>query len=57
VLVSSELPELMALCDRIAVMSDGRLVATFARGEWTEDGIVAAAFSAYAGRRDRARPH
>jgi ribose transport system ATP-binding protein len=57
VLVSSELPELMALCDRIAVMSDGRLVATFARGEWTEDGIVTAAFSAYAGRRDRARPH
>jgi ribose transport system ATP-binding protein len=55
VVVSSELPELMALCDRIAVMSDGRLVATFARGEWTEEAIVAAAFSAYAGRRDGAR--
>ena len=31
VVVSSELPELMALCDRIAVLSDGRLVATFDR--------------------------
>lgn len=56
VVVSSELPELMALCDRIAVLSDGRLVATFARGEWTEEAIVAAAFSAYAGRRDGVRP-
>jgi ribose transport system ATP-binding protein len=46
----------MALCDRIAVMSDGRLVATFARGKWTEEAIVAAAFSAYAGRRDGVRP-
>ena len=30
-----------------AVMSAGRLVATFARGEWTEDGIMAAAISGY----------
>ena len=51
VLVSSELPELMALCDRIAVMSAGRLVATFARGAWTEEAIVAAAFSEHAGPR------
>jgi ribose transport system ATP-binding protein len=54
VVVSSELPELMALCDRIAVISDGRLVSTFARGEWTEEAIVAAAFSEYAGRREHA---
>ena len=54
VVVSSELAELMALCDRIAVMSDGRLVGTFARGEWTEDAIVAAAFSEYARRGARA---
>ena len=38
VVVSSELPELMALCDRIAVMSAGRLVATFARESWNEAG-------------------
>ncbi|HEV3485465.1 MAG TPA: sugar ABC transporter ATP-binding protein [Vicinamibacterales bacterium] len=51
IVVSSELPELMALCDRIAVMSDGHLVATFDRGAWSEEQIVAAAFSAYAGQR------
>jgi ribose transport system ATP-binding protein len=45
--VSSDLPELMALCDRIAVMSAGRLTATFARGEWTEDKLMAAALSGY----------
>jgi ribose transport system ATP-binding protein len=45
IMVSSDLPELMALCDRIAVMSAGRLVATFNRGEWTEDQIMTAAFS------------
>ena len=47
VVVSSELRELMAVCDRIAVMSDGALVATFARGDWTEDRIMAAALSGY----------
>lgn len=50
VIVSSELEELMALCDRIAVISAGRLVATFRRGEWSEQAIVAAAFSEYAAR-------
>jgi ribose transport system ATP-binding protein len=51
VVVSSELTELMALCDRIAVMSDGALVATFERPEtgkhWNEEAMVAAAFSEY----------
>ena len=50
VVVSSDLPELMALCDRIAVMSAGRVAATFVRGEWTEEAIMAAALSGY-GRR------
>lgn len=45
IVVSSDLPELMGLCDRIAVMSAGRLAATFNRGEWTEDQIMTAAFS------------
>ncbi len=48
VVVSSELRELMALCDRIVVMSAGRAVKTFQRGEWTEDLILNAAFSEYA---------
>lgn len=47
VIVSSELRELMAICDRIGVMSAGRMVATFARGAWTEDRIMSAAISEY----------
>ena len=49
VVVSSDLPELMALCDRIAVMSAGRIAAVFSRGGWTQDGIMAAALSGYMG--------
>jgi ribose transport system ATP-binding protein len=45
IVVSSDLKELLGLCDRIAVLSAGRLVKTFNRGEWTEDLIMAAAFS------------
>jgi len=47
-MVSSDLRELMAVCDRIAVMSAGRLVATFERGQWTQQLLLEAAFSAYA---------
>ena len=45
--VSSELPELLAICDRIAVMSAGRVAASFSRGEWTQEKIMAAALSGY----------
>jgi ribose transport system ATP-binding protein len=45
IVVSSDLKELLDLCDRIAVLSAGRLVKIFDRGEWTEDLIMAAAFS------------
>ncbi len=47
VVVSSDLKELLALCDRIAVMSAGRMAGTFRRGEWTQDAIMAAALSGY----------
>lgn len=47
VVVSSDLPELMGLCDRIAVMSTGRVVATYARGDWSQDRIMTAALSGY----------
>ncbi|GLU30394.1 sugar ABC transporter ATP-binding protein [Trinickia caryophylli] len=50
VVVSSELRELMLICDRIGVMSAGRLVRTFNRDEWTQDDLLAAAFSGYAKR-------
>jgi ribose transport system ATP-binding protein len=52
--VSSELPELMALCDRILVMSAGRIAAEFPRGEWTQEKLAAAAFSGYLEREPRA---
>jgi ribose transport system ATP-binding protein len=44
-MVSSDLRELMAMCDRIGVMSAGRLVAVFERGEWSEQSLLEAAFS------------
>jgi ribose transport system ATP-binding protein len=45
--VSSDLRELMMICDRIAVMSAGTLVQVFERGEWSEHALLGAAFSAY----------
>ncbi len=47
ILVSSDLKELLALCDRIAVMSAGRLTATFRRGDWTQAKTRGAALSGY----------
>ena len=47
VVVSSELPELMSLCDRIVVMSDGELAGEFLPGEWSAEKLTAAAFSRY----------
>jgi ribose transport system ATP-binding protein len=47
VMVSSDLNELLSLCDRIAVMSAGRLAATFNRGDWTQDRIMTAALSGH----------
>jgi ribose transport system ATP-binding protein len=40
----------MAMCDRIGVMSAGRLVAVFERGQWSEQSLLAAAFTDAAGR-------
>jgi len=55
IFVSSDLKELVAVCDRIMVMSAGRVAATFDREQWSEEGsrsagvqkIMAAAFSEY----------
>ncbi|MBA7645227.1 Ribose import ATP-binding protein RbsA [subsurface metagenome] len=49
IVVSSDTKELMAVCDRIMVMSAGRVAATFDRGEWSQEKIMAAAFSEYVG--------
>jgi ribose transport system ATP-binding protein len=44
-MVSSDLRELMQMCDRIGVMAHGRLVNVFERGQWTEKSLLEAAFS------------
>jgi ABC-type sugar transport system ATPase subunit len=46
VVVSSELPELLALCDRICVMREGRLVATLPRAAATPAEILRRAIGA-----------
>ena len=43
VLVSSELPEILALADRILVISEGRKTAEFSRAEANEENIMKAA--------------
>jgi rhamnose transport system ATP-binding protein len=42
-LISSELPELLALCDRVLVMSEGRLTADLPRAAATQETIMQAA--------------
>jgi L-arabinose transport system ATP-binding protein len=43
VLVSSELPEVLGLADRIVVMREGRVSSEFERDEATQESILAAA--------------
>jgi ribose transport system ATP-binding protein len=43
VMVSSELPEILAIADRILVLAEGRVTAEFARGAATEETILLAA--------------
>jgi ribose transport system ATP-binding protein len=50
VVVSSDLRELMLICDRIGVMSAGRMTGMFERATWTQDALLAAAFAGYAKR-------
>ncbi|KAF1050645.1 MAG: Galactose/methyl galactoside import ATP-binding protein MglA [Burkholderia gladioli] len=51
VVVSSDLRELMLICDRIGVMSAGRMTVVFERDAWTQDALLAAAFAGFS-RRD-----
>jgi len=43
IMVSSELPEILAIADRILVLAEGRVTAEFARGAATEEAILRAA--------------
>ena len=45
VMISSELPELLGLADRIVVMQRGRVSATFTAAEATEEAIAHAAMA------------
>ena len=46
VLITSELPEVMGLADRVIVMKEGRIVDEFKRGQWSAEEIVGAATGA-----------
>jgi rhamnose transport system ATP-binding protein len=46
ILISSDLPEVLAMSDRILVMREGRQVGMFGRSEATEEGIITAAMGA-----------
>ena len=46
ILVSSELPEIMGLADRVIVMHEGRIANVFTRGSWSAEDIVATATGA-----------
>lgn len=43
ILISSDLPEVLAMSDRVLVMREGRQVGIFARGEATQERVVGAA--------------
>jgi ribose transport system ATP-binding protein len=45
-MASSELPELLAMCDRVLVLCEGRLTGEFTRAEATQERIMEAATSA-----------
>jgi len=40
IVISSELPELLGICDRILVFFEGAVLAEFDRGEATEEAIA-----------------
>ena len=52
VVTSSELPELLTLCDRILVLCEGRLTGEFQRGSFTEQAIMEAATDRQAAKAD-----
>lgn len=43
IMISSELPEILGMCDRVLVMHEGEITGTFLRDEVTQEGIMACA--------------
>ena len=52
IITSSELPELITVCDRIIVLCEGRATAEFPRGEFTEQKLMEAATAVQITQRD-----
>jgi rhamnose transport system ATP-binding protein len=50
-MISSELPEVLGVSDRVLVMREGRLVAEFAHEDASEEAIMAAAMGQHEGAR------
>lgn len=46
ILISSELPELVSMCDRIVVLREGRMAGAFSRGEVDQEKVIRAATDA-----------
>jgi putative multiple sugar transport system ATP-binding protein len=42
IMISSEMPELLGMCDRIYVMNEGRMVAEMPASEATQEKIMSA---------------
>jgi rhamnose transport system ATP-binding protein len=53
IMISSELPEILGMSDRVLVMRQGQIVAEFARAEATQEAIIEAAMGTKA---DTRRP-
>ena len=50
ILISSELPEIVGMCDRVVVFREGRVITTLARGDATQEAIASAAMDVAAAR-------
>ena len=50
IMVSSDLDELREVCDRIAIISAGRLVDIFTRDNWSREDMMQTAFAGYLNR-------
>ncbi|MCD8141360.1 MAG: sugar ABC transporter ATP-binding protein [Planctomycetaceae bacterium] len=48
-MISSELPEILGMCDRIYVMNEGRIVGEFTRAEASQEAIMASILKSKAG--------
>jgi len=51
ILISSELPELIGMCDRIYVMKEGTIAGQFSREQFSQEEILSVALASEAGKR------